>query len=78
MFTSAGGGYGPADEREPERVRADVADGHLSVDAARADYGVVIDPETGTVDEAATATERAERAERAEREERAARAGVGA
>jgi N-methylhydantoinase B len=59
MFTSAGGGSGTPFDREPERVLADVADGHLTVDAARADYGVVIDGDTLTVDEAATAAARA-------------------
>jgi N-methylhydantoinase B len=44
MFTTAGGGYGPSFEREPERVLADVVDGHLTVAAARRDYGVAIDP----------------------------------
>jgi N-methylhydantoinase B len=58
MFTSAGGGYGPAHDREPARVQADVADGHLSVEAARRDYGVVIDAATLEVQTADTAAER--------------------
>ncbi len=38
----AGGGYGNPLARPPERVRQDVADGLLSVAAARRDYGVVL------------------------------------
>ena len=37
------GGYGAAFEREPARVRDDVLDGHIAVEQARAQYGVVID-----------------------------------
>jgi N-methylhydantoinase B len=57
--SSAGGGYGPAHERDPERVRNDVADGWVSAERARAVYGVVL-ADDGTVDEEATATRRAE------------------
>ncbi len=38
-----GGGYGDPFERDPERVLRDVRDGRVSVERARADYGVVID-----------------------------------
>ena len=48
-----GGGYGDPLEREPERVEADVAGGYVSPEAARRDYGVVLDA-GGTVDAAAT------------------------
>ena len=34
-----GGGYGPAAKRDPELVAADVANGYISGDAARDDYG---------------------------------------
>ena len=37
-----GGGYGPAFERDPERVLTDVLRGHVSVDAAASLYGVVL------------------------------------
>ena len=50
-----GGGYGPAFARDPARVLADVRDGYVSLQAARDAYGVVIDPATWTIDEAATA-----------------------
>jgi N-methylhydantoinase B len=34
-----GGGYGPAGEREPERIRADIESGYITAEAARRDYG---------------------------------------
>lgn len=49
-----GGGYGDPRERPVERVVDDVLDGVLSVEAAREDYGVVIDPATLALDETAT------------------------
>ncbi|MEO5841058.1 MAG: hydantoinase B/oxoprolinase family protein [Acidimicrobiales bacterium] len=55
MLTSAGGGFGPPEEREPERVLADVIDGFVTVESARDIYCVTIDPDTMTVDAAATA-----------------------
>jgi hypothetical protein len=42
-------------------VTADVLDGYVSVEQARDSYGVVVDPATLAVDEAATARLRAER-----------------
>lgn len=48
------GGYGHPWEREREALLADVRDGKVSLDSAREDYGVIIDPETLTVDEEAT------------------------
>jgi hypothetical protein len=44
------GGYGPAIEREPERVSDDVRLGFVSVEAARSAYGVVLDPKSFAVD----------------------------
>ena len=41
-----GGGFGPAHEREPERVVHDVREGYVSIEAAAEKYGVVIDPRT--------------------------------
>ena len=46
--------------RQPERVCDDVADGLLSREAARRDYGVVLTP-AGAVDLVQTAPLRAER-----------------
>jgi N-methylhydantoinase B len=40
-----GGGFGPPWRRDPARVLADVRDGYVSLEHARADYGVAIDPE---------------------------------
>lgn len=54
LESPGGGGYGPACERAPEAVAADVRAGYVSPQAARADYGVVIDAD-GTLDAAATA-----------------------
>jgi N-methylhydantoinase B/oxoprolinase/acetone carboxylase alpha subunit len=49
-----GGGYGDPLLRDPALVMADVHDGLIGREAARAEYGVAITPQ-GTVDEAATA-----------------------
>jgi N-methylhydantoinase B len=38
--SSGGGGYGPPKERDPERVRRDVAEGWVSTERARRVYGV--------------------------------------
>ncbi len=57
--SSGGGGYGVPHERDPERVRHDVADGWVSVERARLIYGVVLTAD-GDVDEDATAVRRAE------------------
>jgi N-methylhydantoinase B len=66
---SGPGGWGDPLEREPARVRADVRNELVSVGSARDDYGVVLDQDTWTVDEAATAARRAElRARRGWRE----------
>lgn len=49
-----GGGYGPAEQRDPERVRRDVEDGLVSPEAARAVYRVVLDPESLAINWQAT------------------------
>jgi len=49
-----GGGWGDPLERDPARVRDDVLDGFVSLESALVDYGVVLDPKTLEVDEAAT------------------------
>ena len=43
---AGGGGYGNPFERDVELVESDVANGYVSVEKAKEDYGVVIDPET--------------------------------
>lgn len=60
LVTSAGGGYGDPTDRDPERVLADYRDDYLTAETAREVYGVVIDEERETVDDAATATLREE------------------
>ena len=60
-ITNGGGGYGDPKLRSPERVRADVRDGYVSIQAARDVYCVVIngdpefDPEGLIIDEIETA-----------------------
>ena len=54
-----GGGYGPPWRRDPARVLADVQDGYVSLERARSDYGVAIDPERMIVLEEETAVLRA-------------------
>ena len=49
-----GGGYGNPWERDPQRVLDDVIDAYVSIEGARNDYGVVIDPEKMKIDLAAT------------------------
>ncbi|MFQ5827885.1 MAG: hydantoinase B/oxoprolinase family protein [Candidatus Methylomirabilia bacterium] len=53
------GGYGDPTERSAGRVLEDVFDEYVSIEQARDAYGVVIDPRTMTVDDAATETLRA-------------------
>ena len=54
-----GGGYFDPYTRDVQAVLDDVLDGFVSVAAARAQYGVAIDPASMTVDEAATESLRA-------------------
>lgn len=51
---AGGGGYGNPLERDPEMIERDVLDGYVSLQKAREDYGVIIDPETLKVDMKAT------------------------
>ena len=59
LETGGGGGHGHPFDRPAERVWTDVQDGFVSLAAAEAQYGVVIDG--GEVDLAATAALRADR-----------------
>jgi N-methylhydantoinase B len=56
--TGGGGGFGPADERDPARVREDVLEGYVTVEAAKTNYGVVLGEDL-SIDEAATTAQRA-------------------
>ncbi len=60
-MTGGGGGYGDSRERPAGEVLADVVDGYLSIAAAERDYGVVIDPASVTINDAATERLRASR-----------------
>lgn len=40
--TPGGGGYGPAEARDPDAVRRDLREGRISPQRARADYGLVL------------------------------------
>ena len=54
VATAGGGGWGDPLDRDPERVRRDVIEGYVTLEAARRDYGVVLDPERLVVDWNAT------------------------
>jgi N-methylhydantoinase B len=60
VILAGGGGYGDPLERDPERVAEDVREEKLTIEYARREYGVVIDPETLAVDGEATARLRVE------------------
>ena len=51
---AGGGGCGNPLDREPQKVERDVIEGYVSLEKAREDYGVIIDPNTLTLDEEAT------------------------
>jgi len=53
-ISSGGGGVGSALERDLDSVREDVVNELVSVESARDDYGVVIDPVTFEIDLQAT------------------------
>jgi N-methylhydantoinase B len=50
VLSVGGGGWGDPFERPAERVLRDVREHFVSIDGARADYGIVIDPATGGLD----------------------------
>jgi N-methylhydantoinase B len=55
LRSGGGGGFGSPLERPAESVQRDVEEGYVSLKAARDYYGVALDPETLSVDAAATA-----------------------
>jgi N-methylhydantoinase B len=55
LVSAGGGGRNAPMKRPVERVQEDVRQGYVTVEGAQRDYGVVIDPATLEVDEAATA-----------------------
>ena len=54
-----GGGFSAPFLRDPARVLADVRQGYVSLESAKSVYGVVIDPETGTINTDETDKQRA-------------------
>lgn len=57
-IAGGGGGYGDPLKRPIEKVLKDVRNGFVSIEKAKEDYGVVIDPQTLVVDEEETAKRR--------------------
>lgn len=55
---AGGGGYGAPLERDPQRVESDVREGYVTLQGAKKDYGVIIDPERLKVDPEATLRKR--------------------
>ena len=60
FYGPSGGGYGDPLDRPAEKVLEDVLDGFYTAEAARSTFGVVVDLEAETVDEAATEAARRE------------------
>lgn len=58
VSTPGGGGFGKPFDRDPRAVARDVTRGYYTIDQAKECFGVVLDPSDGSVDDAATETER--------------------
>jgi N-methylhydantoinase B len=58
--TPGGGGYGDPHDRPPDEVLEDVVNGKVSVEKARAEYGVAVDKEAREIDYSKTQTLREE------------------
>ena len=61
QIAGGGGGYGDSFLRPADKVAREVRNGTLSIQKARQEYGVVLEPETLAIDTAATETLRAGR-----------------
>jgi len=61
LRTSGGGGLGPPERRDPERVLADVLTGRVSPAGAARDYAVALDDSATSIDQRATDRLRSER-----------------
>ena len=61
LKTAGGGGYGNPFERDLDAVCRDVQERFISIEKARSGYGVVINPETGKLDQTATEAARENR-----------------
>lgn len=66
VLTTGGGGWGDPMLRDPDRVLEDFLDEYISLAEAREKYGVVIEPESKTVDREATQRARAQRPQRSD------------
>jgi N-methylhydantoinase B len=53
-YVAGGAGHGDPLERDPDLVLADVLDGKISRESARADYGVALTPGDAAVDHEVT------------------------
>ena len=62
LQTAGAGGYGNPYKRDPQQVRQDVIEGFISIERAKEAYGVVLNPKTYEVDDAATRAERKQKA----------------
>jgi N-methylhydantoinase B len=60
LLSGGGGGYGPPEDRDIERVVEDVRLGYVTVEGARRDYGVAISGNSLEVDRSATERLRSE------------------
>jgi N-methylhydantoinase B len=60
FMTAGGGGWGDPLERDPKRVKNDVIEGYVSLEAAKQQYGVVLEPETLEIEFELTERYRAE------------------
>jgi len=54
FISAGGGGYGNPFERDPKEVERDVQYGYISIEKAEQDYGVIIGPDSQTLDLDAT------------------------
>jgi len=54
FYSAGGGGYGSPLERDPAAVEADAINGYISIDRAKEDYGVILDPVSRKVELTAT------------------------
>jgi N-methylhydantoinase B len=54
FYNPGGGGYGDPLERDPEMVEGDVINGYVSLEKAKEDCGVIINPKTMKLDLKAT------------------------
>jgi N-methylhydantoinase B len=62
FHSAGGGGYGVAFERDPGAVEQDVRNGYVSIEKAREEYGVVVEPDNLEVNLAETEKIRAAKA----------------